>query len=105
MDHGARIIKARNGNEVIHLLKTKCIPDLILMDMSMPVKDGFETSAEVKSLWPQIPILAVTAHAMSGDEEQCRMAGCNDYISKPVNPGLLFAKITKIITDKKKIMN
>ncbi len=82
---GYKTIIAVNGEEGVQLsLKEK--PDLILMDMQMPIKDGLEATREIKDnpLTNKIPIIALTALAMRGDEDRIRDAGCDDYISKPV---------------------
>ena len=70
-------------------------PDLILMDLSLPVIDGWEATRRIKAnaRLRHIPIIALTAHAMSGDEERAKAAGCDDYLSKPIDEDLLFAKL------------
>jgi CheY-like chemotaxis protein len=70
-------------------------PDLILMDLSLPVIDGWEATRRLKAsaTLQHIPIIALTAHAMSGDEERAKAAGCDDYLSKPIDEDLLFAKL------------
>jgi CheY-like chemotaxis protein len=70
-------------------------PDLILMDVSLPVMDGLEATRRIKAndTLKHIPIIALTAHAMSGDEEKTRGAGCDDYLAKPLNEDLLFDKL------------
>jgi PAS domain S-box-containing protein len=86
-----------NGKEVLEALKKKRY-DLILMDVQMPEMDGFEATAAIRKMEPEgerIPIIAMTAHAMKGDEERCLQAGMDDYISKPIKPAVLFEKINK----------
>ena len=78
-----------NGKEVIEMLKTTSY-DLILMDCQMPEMDGYEATQRIRNredniLDPQIPIIAVTAHALSGDMERCLQCGMNDYIKKPID--------------------
>ena len=70
-------------------------PDLILMDMSLPVLDGWEATRRIKadSATCHIPVIALTAHAMAGDQEQAHAAGCDDYDTKPVELSRLLAKI------------
>jgi two-component system cell cycle response regulator DivK len=70
-------------------------PDLILMDFGMPVMDGWEATRRIKarSLSRSIPIIAITSHAMVGDEEKARLAGCDDYMAKPIDEDRLLAKI------------
>jgi two-component system cell cycle response regulator DivK len=74
-------------------------PDLILMDLGMPVMDGWEATRKIKAQ-PElrhIPVIAVTSHAMVGDEIQAREAGCDDYIAKPVDENELMEKIKKLL--------
>lgn len=70
-------------------------PDLILMDISLPVMDGYEATERIKAnpSLQHIPIIAVTAHAMTGDEEKALSAGCDDFLTKPIDDDLLFDKI------------
>jgi CheY-like chemotaxis protein len=74
-------------------------PDLILMDMSLPVMDGWEATRRLKASPDTyaIPVIALTAHAVAGDEEKCRAAGCDDYETKPVKFPQLMAKIDAIL--------
>jgi CheY-like chemotaxis protein len=76
-------------------------PDLILMDLSLPVIDGWEATRRLKAnvTLQHIPIIALTAHAMSGDEERAKAAGCDDYLSKPIDEDLLFAKLQTFLGD------
>jgi CheY-like chemotaxis protein len=70
-------------------------PDAILMDLSLPVVDGWEAIRRLKDspeLSP-IPVIALTAHAMAGDEERARDCGCDDYMTKPIDEDVLFAKL------------
>jgi CheY-like chemotaxis protein len=70
-------------------------PDLILMDMSLPIMDGWEATRRLKSdqALKHIPIIGLSAHAMSGDAERARAAGCDDYMTKPVDEDALLAKL------------
>ena len=91
---GYKVITAVDGAQGVQLaLKEK--PGLILMDMQMPVKDGLEATREIKDnpLTNKIPVVALTALAMRGDEERIRDAGCDDYISKPVQIHALIDKV------------
>ncbi len=74
-------------------------PDLILMDMSLPILDGWEATRRLKSNanTKEIPIIALTAHAISGDREKCLAVGCDEYESKPVKFPDLIAKIEQFI--------
>ena len=70
-------------------------PDLILMDMSLPIIDGWEATRRLKAVdaTKGIPIIALTAHAMSGDEQRAREAGCDDFDTKPVDLARILGKI------------
>jgi CheY-like chemotaxis protein len=74
-------------------------PDLILMDLGMPVMDGWEATRNIKAdnELKHIPIIAVTSHAMVGDEIQAREAGCDDYLPKPIDENELLRKIKKFL--------
>jgi len=80
---GASVTCAENGREALQLTNVKAF-DLILMDMQMPVMDGYTTTSALRARGFNQPILALTAHAMRGDEEKCLAAGCSGYLSKPV---------------------
>jgi two-component system cell cycle response regulator DivK len=74
-------------------------PDLILMDLSLPGVDGWEATRRLKSR-PEtaaIPVIALTAHAMHGDEDRARACGCNDYLTKPIDEDQLFAKVARLL--------
>lgn len=96
---GMKITIAENGEEAISKLLNDTKPDIILLDMMMPVMDGYETLISLKKndLLKHIPVIAVTARAMKGDREKCIEAGAWDYISKPINLDVLADKIIKWI--------
>ncbi len=91
---GYEVIVAVDGGQGVTMAHAET-PDLILMDMSLPVLDGWEATRRIKAAadtqW--IPIIALTAHAMSGDREKCLAAGCDDYDTKPVEFPRLLEKI------------
>ena len=74
-------------------------PDLILMDLSLPVMDGWEATRRIKAdaATQNIPVIALTAHAMAGDEQKALEAGCDDYDTKPVELNRLLGKINKLL--------
>jgi len=72
-------------------------PDLILMDLSLPRMDGWTATRHIKEVLPKLPIIALTAHAMMGDRERAIEAGCDDYISKPINLQELARKISEYL--------
>ncbi len=99
-----KTITARNGIECLRALEYK-IPDLILLDIMMPEMDGFQTISRIKqnAQWSHIPIFAITAKAMLEDKKVILKHGFDDYISKPVNSGVLAFKIEKTFTKLKTI--
>jgi two-component system, cell cycle response regulator DivK len=72
-------------------------PDVILMDLTLPIITGWEATRRIKAdpAVGHIPIIALTAHAMSGDEEKARAAGCDDFLTKPIDEDLLFMKLRR----------
>jgi two-component system, cell cycle response regulator DivK len=95
---GFDVIVAIDGEQSITIAQTE-LPDLILMDMSLPVLDGWEATRQIKSdlVTQDIPVIALTAHAMSGDREKCIDAGCDDYDTKPVEMPRLLEKIQGLL--------
>lgn len=75
-------------------------PDLILMDMSLPILDGYEATRQIKAdgTLQHIPIIGLSAHAMAGEADKALAAGCDDYITKPLNEELLFAKLDQFLS-------
>jgi len=90
----AQIIRAWNGEEAVQIASKHPELSLIIMDIKMPVMDGLEATREIKAIYPSIPIIAITAFAMSGDEHKAKEAGCDDYIAKPINRTDLFSKLS-----------
>jgi two-component system cell cycle response regulator DivK len=100
----------RNGHEVSIAIDgqqgadmaTSELPDLILMDMSLPVIDGWEATRRIKAndATRKIPVIALTAHAMAGDREKAVEAGCDDYDTKPVEISRLLGKIAALLAAK-----
>lgn len=76
-------------------------PDIVLMDLSLPVMNGWDATRAIKADTDlqEIPVIAVTAHAMQGDEESARAAGCDDYLTKPIDEDLLFAMLGKYLAE------
>jgi len=91
-----QVIEAVNGEEGISIAE-KERPELILMDLSLPVMDGWEATRVLKANTElrSIPVIALTAHAMKGDEEKALAAGCDDYLVKPLDEDELLLKIEK----------
>lgn len=88
------VLVADDGSQGVSMAQEN-VPDLILMDLSLPVKDGWTAAAEIKNdeALKHIPIIALTAHAMVGDREKAIKAGCDDYISKPIDLRELTSKL------------
>ena len=95
---GYEVLTALDGGQGVEVAQTE-MPDLILMDMSLPVMDGWEATRQLKNLpaTQHIPIIALTAHAMSGDREKCLQAGCYDYDTKPLEFSRLLGKIQTLL--------
>jgi CheY-like chemotaxis protein len=95
---GYEVVIAVDGQEGVALAQAEA-PDLILMDMSLPVMDGWEATRQLKAASETIaiPVIALTAHAMSGDREKAMEAGCDDYDAKPIDLPRLLAKIEALL--------
>jgi two-component system, cell cycle response regulator DivK len=95
---GYEIVIAVDGGQGVKMAHDEK-PDLILMDMSLPVKDGWTATRELKDDpdTKHIPVIALTAHAMSGDREQALEAGCDDYDTKPIELPRLLGKIEALL--------
>lgn len=95
---GMQVVIAVDGQQGVALARSES-PDLILMDMSLPVLDGYEATRQLKATpeTKKIPIIALTAHAMTGDRERSMEAGCDDYDTKPVELPRLLSKIKGLL--------
>jgi len=93
-----QVVVAVDGEEGVRKAEQEK-PDLILMDLGLPVLDGWEATERIKANrgLRHIPVIAVTSHAMVGDERRAREVGCNDYLSKPIDEEELLGKIRKYI--------
>jgi len=96
--NGFEVVMAIDGDQAVALAQSE-LPDLILMDMSLPVIDGWEATRRVKAAeaTSNIPVIALTAHAMSGDREKTLNAGCDDYDTKPIEMPRLLGKIEALL--------
>ena len=92
----ANIIWAKDGEEAVKLCD-ETNPDLILMDIKMPIMDGLEATRLIKQSHPEIPIIAQTAFAMENDERMSLEAGCNSYLSKPIKPAKLLEVLSTFL--------
>ena len=98
---GYEVVIAVDGQQGVDLAQSSA-PDLILMDMSLPIIDGWEATRQLKAMdrMKAVPIIALTAHAMSGDREKALDAGCNDYDTKPIELPRLLGKIEALLGTK-----
>jgi CheY-like chemotaxis protein len=95
---GFEVLVAVDGRQGLEAARSAG-PDLVLMDMSLPVLDGWEATRQLKAdpRTRHIPVIALTAHAMAGDREKALAAGCDDYDTKPVEVARLFEKIQALL--------
>jgi CheY-like chemotaxis protein len=95
---GFAIVLAEDGLDAIRQARSEA-PDLILLDMDLPVLDGWEAARQMKAdeTLRKIPIIALTAHAMSGDKERALGSGCDDYETKPIDLNRLLAKMKTLL--------
>jgi two-component system cell cycle response regulator DivK len=96
---GYQVVLAVDGQSGVEMAQNQA-PDLVLMDMSLPVLDGWEVACRLKADAPtkHIPIIALTAHAMSSDREKALDAGCDDYDTKPIELPRLLGKIEALLS-------
>ena len=96
---GFEVVVAGDGEQGLAVAREQR-PDLILMDMSLPILDGWEASRRLKAdeVTRHIPVIALTAHAMAGDRDRALEAGCEDYDTKPIEFPRLLEKIDRILT-------
>jgi len=95
---GYRLIEAVDGEEGVKLAQSER-PDLILMDIQLPILDGYEATRRIRASveLKSIPIIAVTSYALSGDDARARAAGCDGYVAKPFSPRELLAKVREFL--------
>lgn len=92
----AKTLWAKDGQEAIDMFRNNKI-DLVLMDLQLPVMDGYTATREIKKINPDIPVIAQTAHVMSGEREKCMEVGCNDYLAKPIRLQILIETLSKYL--------
>lgn len=99
--HGIETVETRNGNEVLDIAREQK-PNLILMDIQLPEVSGLDVTGWLKAdeELKSIPVVAVTAFAMKGDEQKIREGGCEDYISKPISVTQFMEVINKYLDEK-----
>ena len=94
---GATLFRAKNGDEAVKVCEDNADLDLVLMDIKMPDLNGLDATRLIRKFNPAIPIIAQTAYALVGEKNKCLSAGCNDYISKPINRESLLKMVTSYI--------
>jgi len=95
---GYELIEAVDGEKGVAMAQAHR-PDLILMDIQLPVVDGYEATRQIRAVpeLARVPIIAVTSYALSGDEAKARAAGCDGYVAKPFSPRQLLAKVREFL--------
>ena len=96
LEENYRLIVARDGLQGVSLA-AEAKPDLVLMDISMPIMDGYEATRIIRASFKNLPIIGLSANAMQGDCEKAIAAGCSDYLTKPVNESVLLKKLHKFL--------
>jgi len=94
-EYAREIIHAKTGTETVRICNEEPDIDLVMMDIRMPEMDGYEATRKIREFNSDIIIIAQTAYAISGEAEKAVNAGCNDYISKPINKAVLISIIKK----------
>lgn len=94
---GGKIQWVKNGLEAVNFIKENSDVDLVLMDLQMPVMNGYDATTEIKKLYPDIVVIAQTAFAITNDRELAFSAGCNDYIAKPIKSTDLLSLVHKYL--------
>ena len=91
------LIYADNGCAAIDIFRSNPKIDLVLMDIKMPLMNGYTATSKIKAIRPYVPVIAQTAYALSGERKKSIDAGCDGYISKPIMPGVLIATLSKYL--------
>jgi two-component system cell cycle response regulator DivK len=97
-DTGARVEYASNGEGAIAYMREHPDTDLILMDVQLPEMDGLTATREIKSFADRVVVIAQTAYIFSTDPHQAQEAGCDDFLTKPLNPSVLLEKMNHFLT-------
>jgi len=87
------IIWVENGKDALDEIESNANIDLLLLDINLPIMNGYEAATAIKKIRPDLPIIAQTAYALEGDKEKSLLAGCNDYIPKPIVISVLLKKM------------
>lgn len=96
LEDNYNLLIARDGVQAVEIAG-QLGPDLILMDVSLPLMDGYEATRAIRQRFQSLPIIGVSAHAMAGDAAKAREAGCTDYLTKPVDEDLLLEMVKRYL--------
>ena len=91
-----KLLVAKDGAQGVALTEQNK-PDMVLMDISLPVMDGYEATRKIRETFKHLPIIGLSAHAMQGDGEKAIAAGCTDYLTKPIDENLLLTKLKEYL--------
>ncbi|MRT91877.1 ATP-binding protein [Ancylomarina sp. 16SWW S1-10-2] len=97
--YNMNILRAKNGQDAVELCKSRSDIDMVLMDIKMPILDGYDATRQIKQIRPHLPIIAQTAYAMEVDKNDAKESGCDDYISKPIIKEKLISLLKKYIPE------
>jgi two-component system chemotaxis sensor kinase CheA len=106
-DHGTRVLKAADGEKALRVLQQEPDVDLVLMDIMMPVMDGYEAIGKIRAQerFRNLPIIALTAKAMAEDRQRCLTAGASDYLPKPLDEGRLISMMRVWLYRKQEVLS
>ncbi len=96
-NRASELILTDNGLEAVQICQDDSDINLVLMDIQLPVMDGYAATSKIKEIRSELPVIAQTAYALGEDEQKCRDAGCDGYITKPVKSEELFKMIDRLI--------
>ncbi len=92
LEEDYKLLVARDGARGV-TMACESLPDLVLLDISLPVMDGYEVARSIRKSFASMPIIGLSSHAMAGDAEKAITAGCSAYLTKPIDENLLFQKL------------
>ncbi len=94
------ILWVENGRDAVNTALNNDSIDLVLLDINLPILNGYEVVKQIKKKKPNLPVIAQTAYALGGDREKSIAAGCDDYVSKPISISVLLKKINSFLESK-----
>lgn len=96
---GAKILWAQNGRQAVEMVRVNAKVDIVLMDIHLPVMNGYDATREIKAMRPELPVIAQTAFVLPNDVKQCYSAGCSGYLAKPIRKDLLLKTVSGFLDD------